>query len=960
MSFNIFLNQYKKKKGEKKTNTLKIDLEQEFKSYIHEYQEYDLSQVELYNKEREECTSVRLNVNVLPVISNVLTNYKTEIVRFEGSDSAVSLTYENLDSSYFKNETTKMKGLDSWNDIEAVRDTQLSKKGLEFTYHCGMDIFSNYHFRVAPESFKSVCAANTPPMHDGKYVFNTLWDYMREYDGTEVVDVDEYRNRNIGNIHMFTAEEVLDPQTAVDTYFYENNGWFGFDNSCKMKAYNIASEDKSCLEIQNPMCDRNPNDFIDLTPSRDLFTFYPKWNHYRRRLEKNWNYCLTYPYSSTTAVSFIRPNTESLRIASVDEINSSTYVRFTSVSKHNLQLDDYVNIYSGDELIIAKAKVMELGASDDYNQQQYSFGIKGTGDKIGNYAYLDDMDDLIVKGEALAAHPNLTQPYWSGFVATYGGGQYVTMDGKVAYDSDHQSHDNPIPIYNQRWICVDIRDLDLSFKKVEGNSECRYYVRINAKFPNFKYATEDINDYTVQNDSSLAQKYAMYRPDVYDSENGKLAFAKSAYRDQMGGITYTEDISYKHLLDHRGIPVSDVFWTVCKNNDGYKKWYRDHITNEEDIEFSHVFGKLSCAFELSKESELWFDNEGLPMHSTIHTINNIDRGFSGLSILDINSTNRDEDDDYDEVNFDKNYLFYNDLVEYSEYESEERTVQQVQFRFNTAQREARGIENTEDKRFTGITFDTILADDYDGEFEEGEERFEDGDMKYQRNLFGQREGYYYEPHYKIPFRTVSSQKSVGYSHVVGLRRDTSIIRTEDNTLTDEVLIVTTSDNYAEMETKVVFYCSNLKTYFYGIVKGIKNTYSFIAELYDDFQCTSRITGDKLQKLVNRIQHTAAYFRYAKPNSGNPTYADLKKDGSLDFQWREVLNNGFDEADEEVYPLANNTMFIDKKVVFFLRRQWWDRLDKINTERFPHEHSGRSVAVYTFDEFYDNNEIDCLI
>ena len=51
--------------------------------------------------------------------------------------------------------------------------------------------------------------------------------------------------------------------------------------------------------------------FIDLYPDRSLFSFIPKENKSRNRLENNWDYCLTYPfenYTGNTLVSLISSN----------------------------------------------------------------------------------------------------------------------------------------------------------------------------------------------------------------------------------------------------------------------------------------------------------------------------------------------------------------------------------------------------------------------------------------------------------------------------------------------------------------------------------------------------------------------------------------------------------------------------------------------------------------------------
>ena len=49
------------------------------------------------------------------------------------------------------------------------------------------------------------------------------------------------------------------------------------------------------LEIERPYMYMNGGDFVDMYPGRDLYTFLPKYNKFRKRIEKNWNYCMTYP-----------------------------------------------------------------------------------------------------------------------------------------------------------------------------------------------------------------------------------------------------------------------------------------------------------------------------------------------------------------------------------------------------------------------------------------------------------------------------------------------------------------------------------------------------------------------------------------------------------------------------------------------------------------------------------------
>jgi hypothetical protein len=53
----------------------------------------------------------------------------------------------------------------------------------------------------------------------------------------------------------------------------------------------------------------------------------------------------------------------------------------------------------------------------------------------------------------------------------------------------------------------------------------------------------------------------------------------------------------------------------------------------------------------------------------------------------------------------------------------------------------------------------------------------------------------------------------------------------------------------------------------------------------------------------------------------PSYAKIIKDGSCEFYWRDVIQNGFDDnSNVEEYPFTNNALYINRNINFYLRRQ----------------------------------------
>ena len=68
----------------------------------------------------------------------------------------------------------------------------------------------------------------------------------------------------------------------------EENGWLGFINTSILrttKVNRIINYKKECA-------------FIDMYPTREHYSFVPYFNEERKRLEKNWEYCLTYPFEN--------------------------------------------------------------------------------------------------------------------------------------------------------------------------------------------------------------------------------------------------------------------------------------------------------------------------------------------------------------------------------------------------------------------------------------------------------------------------------------------------------------------------------------------------------------------------------------------------------------------------------------------------------------------------------------
>lgn len=327
---------------------------------------------EQYNKERDECERFRLIVNINPVCSNILFNTKTEIVRKEGSSSASCLFDKT--SSWSKSEVADkaLNSTENINYLQAIRDTEYSHKDLgNFVYHCGLDIFNNHMLRN--DGFVHINRLNKDDEGKG---YNTIKDNLRYEDGLSVSQVlNPLKFNESIPMHLYQYDKILTLKKAFQTRCKEKDGWWGFINPGNI---NIPNRDDE-ITINQMMANNKPCEFIDLYPDRSLFSFNPKFNKYRRRIEKNWDYCITYPYSSSTKdVDKICGDEKFHSIAAncYVSINSNgiSVLQCESYFKHNLKVGDYISLFynsdNGMQALNRSVKVITIGDNNGENEDK--------------------------------------------------------------------------------------------------------------------------------------------------------------------------------------------------------------------------------------------------------------------------------------------------------------------------------------------------------------------------------------------------------------------------------------------------------------------------------------------------------------------------------------------------------------------------------------------------------------
>ena len=925
----VFLQSHISKQSSNTSNGVNVQLKGKRKLLPTTDMSESVSQYEQYLEERGKCNKIRLTCQVNPICSNVLYNSVTEIVRNEGSDDVEVLNYGNeaLSKGTIKTENTsgKNKKVDFWSSpywngdaltilngnakdyhpTNAIRDTQLSSPSNGFVYHCGKDIFNNHLIRS--NTFKTICKRQG----GNEDTFNTIADKMRDVKGNEVVETLYFPvdapidgHKKDVTMHVYRYDDILTYADSVKNRLVQKyDGWVGFYNRSKIKSYNDFKKGE-IMDIERPIMYKNGGDFIEMYPDRSLYSFVPKFNKHRKRVEKNWEYCITYPSSSTTDGfdSIINKSNGALKAIYFDENskgdNGGSQLVIYGISKHGLMVGDFVSVYKTlrngtDERVVESAEVSAV--VDDY-----IFVLKGNSTAISNSWYDVSQKDLN-----------------NGYIEVDGVVYKLASNKKYFTDVDNKKY----YLVNGKYVNLDLDSQHISYKKVVNGIECNYYVRIFSKVPNFKNASAvTSSEYDIyKDDSKLIREYQGSDYD-FESHVSRLAFAKNIYGDEIGEVVFTDDIDISNLKDNLGRPLSTLYITFLKSNGGYKEWYGfDNVPiypPNDKVTYSHCFGALTCGYETSDESIYTNDI------NSINKINNIGGDAMGVNVLSIN---KDVEEDRNKGNFkerevaygvDKN--FYGDLCFYDEYNATEVSIQPMMYRFNTAQRES--YYSASKEMFNGYNYDDIVYDDYDisNTFTVKTSQVSSTNSR--------KEGYYYKPHYPIEIKMFGKLNSVSpdFLKIRSIKKENGVYS-----------IVTSSYHYLGVGDKAMIYDSTQEKYYTLVtVKNNNSNYKkFYCKVYsEDGKTLEKLTfmdGDgKSHDLLNtnddvaRGLYMSDFKLFKVDNLEIPSYAKILKDGTCRYVWRDIINNGFNPtvSSVEEYPFTNGAFYINKRIDIYVRRQ----------------------------------------
>lgn len=381
--------------------------------------------------------------------------------------------------------------------------------------------------------------------------------------------------------------------------------------------------------------------------------------------------------------------------------------------------------------------------------------------------------------------------------------------------------------------------------KVEKGIPCEYYVR---KFKKIKDLKSSLN---------------------------KAGFAKTIYNDPVSQLIFTDDLNIKGFKNHMGMELDEVFLTIIKRNKGWKEWYLNGETHPYYIEASHCFGDVTCGFSFEK------DKGEIPPSGCNSNCNIRENKFLEEEI----SINDDE--------------FYGDFVEFSPLSFNERVLENIHFRFNTAQR-----ENGE-RFFSKLFSDDLINDDYD--FGEGNnvDTFRSEKNTLSEIAYKMDEGYLYQPHYRVKLKEYSDKTYELYdTNLKALELEEGVKIKKGNVIGEYYFKSNIPYNLVINDVIILYYGDHYKE-------------AYVSPKTDGDLVYFTISLSKLLK-DDELNPVSIFRR----NISAPDYSCYIDDGKGKRIWKEIIPEAELSTDSDIYnrPFANGAIYVNTQINFFLKRQ----------------------------------------
>lgn len=835
---------------------------------------------EVYQNERNKCERYRLILTVNPFCSNVLFNPLTEIAKYTVTDGGGVRIERVIDS-------TKVNGIDGSGTskrVQYIANTMYSNDFYGYTYYPGYDIFDNHILRS--KEFNVVTHLKANNGRNMSY-FNTISDFARNSKG----DVIKTIKRNSGakakpsevKKHIYNNETLLSFEDSINLNLSEEDGWLGFPNVTKLVTYNNENEAANWCRVLN---NHSASEFIQMYPDRSSYSFTPVYNNNMNRLEYNWDILITYPYENFDEHELVRfGNINALKLYSgkiQTGLSNEQIIMFRSCTKHNLIKNNYVHLMWRFTHCISEQEYNSLDEIEKNNCKP----IVDSKNKIQYYLKTDYVNqDEIYRVANVGDLKNDDIDY------------YFYVDDKSLIDSINNSIEGKTTKLNcQDESCnVKIKDITFYMQKITNGSPSKYYFR---KFKKLELEGQPL----------VKEQY-------------DLGFATTIYNDGVTQITFTDNIDFTDITDNMGRPISEFFITFLKTNRGNKEWYEEEKANitgsaAEKVENSHCFSKLTDGLDLHYESnDFNEDNAEGQKQKNLCNIRFI--GGKNQKWLSENKITFDTETidrlGVDWVNWHgitkEQDWFYGDVVEFITNEYKEYVIADVNYRFNTYQRE----NLIGDKK---IIYHNIKTDDYDYNVDFTIE------AKEAEQFIGDRdEGYFYKPHYPIRIKEEGEVEQGG--HYTIRIRNAEVVQYDDvfikvislqtsNLREGDIILLMDDKNGINFRFKVS-YITSKTTFFICPVNGWFGEDGFINQSKEVYQ--KALTWSDIVEHLRRGQEM--FLR--RYNENIPSYAVLA--GRNTFLWRNLYNSGEKEISElPEYVFTNNAFYVTPIINFYLKRQ----------------------------------------
>lgn len=1008
-------------KGVGTTQHIDVSLKQTSKYLPFPNVNTTLSQRSVYEEERQAGNNFRLILTIVPYCSNVLFNALTEIIKDEGSDKPEvinDLTNAKVPAWSEKN-GYGCYGVTNPSRVQMICDTEYSSsKHGGYDYHPGYDFFDNHILRN--KSFKMV----TKPNGNGSLVFNTLADEARYRNGELInyvkrISINSIHTQKFTPKHLYLIDDIMTIDESINQNLYEENGWWGFVNNTSIDSKSLHSRKKvwESMDISQALNNYKPCEFIDMYPDRSLFSFSPKFNNFTHQEERNWDVVITYPYKNVYdhpicfgGSSYIKRslNSEGEYVEeSVSEGNRWMGLKVVSASlgsgkvggnnlffrtytKHGLSRQDTFYLYYTDPYIETenyadnqKFGDNSLDGTEVYYESERYYKVTNIGDlSRNNDEYYFYTSNLGLVKEIYQSYLRFVSKLLSGGCDTdkiplYK--DYKNDDKKGIYDENN--------VLKTDFINKILRYSNFRIRRSVNGIKSTYYMRLLRKVPNLRGVSRQMTEEEKLHRSKFNGVFDEYIADnasdpsnpkyqrLVNNEQYQMAFASNIYNDNISQITFMDGINTEGLTDNLGRPISELFYTIVKNNAGNEVWYHDTYPiysnsqlkreweKDKDgfkrvygvdydgygIEYSHCFGKVTSGLEMYFKKD---DTEEIigpidylkKLSSASHITNIVNLGdLSQNNPIeeDLVSNNLDDNISY------KDTFFYGDLVEFNAADFQESVLSNVMHRFNTAQRETKN-----NKFYSQYQFHEITEDDYDPyDFEVTEYSAVNGNKDDDRTTndfqtISRPEGYIYKANYSIPIRE--------YTRILQDSHYTLRVRNAKPVQQEGILIqIKTMVNHNLNTNDTLFICdeSTDTRYITKCVKIINKTtflmspdYSEVITNATDFEDVESVTNLNDSVYGTTVQNKTQYkTRWSwlelceilngkydeeisrpklilrRQNRNIPDYATYI--GGNQYIWRDIVNIGDNRVQNlPDYIFANGYFYVTSRINFFLKRQ----------------------------------------